>query len=134
MFLYRKGGIRLEKIIYFDYCAVILLLILLLSTISRKMTHGKQNRYFLNLIIVILITALADICAMNLDRLESHCITAKYIFNTLYLFLHTAATPFYVTYLFTLTDVWHRMYKQRFLYALSFVPFLLCSLNTFFSL
>ncbi len=113
----------MNKLVYFDYCAFILVCILLLTTISRKMTRGKQNRHFLLIIGVILITTIADICAITLDKMGSGHVAAKHISHFVYLLVHMATTPCYVVYLFTVTDVWHHMYKRRILPLLVFTPF-----------
>jgi len=75
--------------------------------------------------IVVLIATAADVCAINLDRLGPGHTMAKHIFHTLYLSAHMASAPCFITYLFTLTDVWHHMYKRRFLAFLTFLPFAL---------
>ncbi len=110
------------KIVYFDYCAFIILTILLITTISRKMMHGKQNRCFLYIMVIILITTVADICAINLDRMGAGHVIAKHISHTIYLTAHMLTTPCYISYLLTLTDIWHRMRKHRSLYLLIFSP------------
>lgn len=118
----------MQKIVYFDYCAIIFTCILLLSTISRGMTRGKQNRYFMYLIVLILVTSIADACSINLNLAGPGHVSAKYVAHTVYLWAHMATTPCYVTYLFALTDVWHRIHKQRLLTFLSFTPFIAGSL------
>ncbi len=125
----------MEKIVYFDYCALVLLCVLIITTISRKMTHGKQNRRFLYIMLVIMVTTVADVCAITLDMIGPGHVLAKHISHTVYLLAHAATTPCYIIYLFTLTDVWHRMHGRRFQSMLIFLPFLcaavLMLLNSF---
>ncbi len=110
----------MDKIVYFDYCALLLLIILIVTTISRKMTHGKRNRYFFYIMLMITLTTVADICAINLDRIGPGNVLAKHLSHTVYLLAHTATTPCYIIYLFVLTDVWHRVHGRRFLTGLVF--------------
>ena len=112
----------MDKLVYFDYCAVVIIGILLLSTISRKMTRGKQNQHFLFIIILILITTIADVCAINLDRMGAGNAAAKHIAHTVYLLAHMLTTPCYVTYLFTLSDIWHYIRRRRFVFVSTFLP------------
>lgn len=112
----------MDKLVYFDYCAIVIICILLLSTISRKMTRGKQNQHFLFIIILILITTIADACAINLDRTGAGYVPAKHIAHTAYLLAHMFTTPCYVTYLFTLSDIWHYIYRRRFTFVLTSLP------------
>lgn len=117
----------MDKIIYFDYCAFILLCILLFTTISRKMTHGRQNRRFICLMTVILTATVADICTVTLSRMGPGHIPAKYAAHIVFLMAHSASAPCYAVYLFTVIDIWHKFYKQPFLSALAFVPFICCA-------
>lgn len=112
----------MEKITYFDYCALIILVILLISTIFRKMTKGRLNRYFLAMLIVSMLSVLADIAAINLDKMGVGNISEKYIAHTLYLLFHNLATPLYILYLVAQTDTWHRLSKSRLQKALLFIP------------
>lgn len=112
----------MDKLIYFDYCAVIIICILLLSTISRKMTRGRQNQHFLFMIILILITTMADVCSIALDRTGAGYAAVKHVAHTVYLLTHMFTTPCYVTYLFTLSDIWHYIRRRRFVFVLTFLP------------
>lgn len=112
----------MEKIVYFDYCALLLIIILIISAFSRKMIHGKQNRHFLYLMIMIFITAIADACSIVLGQMGPGYVAAKHISHSIYLITHMVTTPCYVIYLFTVTDVWHRIYSRRRWTILVFLP------------
>ena len=49
------------SIIYFDICAIPLFLIILFISFSRKMTKGNANRLFILLVLVSLLSAVADL-------------------------------------------------------------------------
>lgn len=88
------------------------------------MTRGKQNRFFLYLIVLILVTTVADICSINFGKLGPGHAVGKNIFHTVYLLAHMATTPCYVLYLYSLADIWHRIRQQRLSSFLIFLPFL----------
>ncbi len=46
----------------FNICSVVILIILLFSLFSRKMTKGRSNRLFIWLVIITLVTSISDIC------------------------------------------------------------------------
>lgn len=115
----------MEKIIYFDYCALILLMILLLSTIFRRMTRGRVNYYFLAMLGMSILTVMADIWAIHLDELGPGNIVAKYVAHTLYLLLHNFTPQLYILYLVAQTDTWHRLNRSRFQKLLLYVPIIL---------
>lgn len=110
------------KIIYFDYCALIILIILLISTFFRKMTRGRVNRYFLVMLIISIITVIADIWAIQLDEMGPGNIMAKYIAHTLYLLVHNVTPLFYILYLVAQTDTWHKLNQSRFQKIVLYIP------------
>lgn len=113
----------MSKLVYFDYCAAILLLILLVSTIFRKMTKGRLNRLFLVMVAVSLIAVGADIWAINLDNMGVGNRTGKYITHVMYLFFHGLVPPLYIVYLVAQTDTWHRLYKSVWMKLLLLFPY-----------
>ncbi len=115
----------MEKIIYFDYCALIILTILLISTVFRKMIRGRVNHYFLAMLTISMITVLADIWAIHLDEMGPGNITAKYIAHTLYLLVHNVTPLFYILYLVAQTDTWHKLNQSRFQKLVLCMPMLL---------
>lgn len=110
------------KITYFDYCALIVFIILFVSTFFRRMTKGRKNKCFLAMLVTSIIAVLADIWAVNLDEMGAGGVVAKYVFHTLYLLTHNLLAPLYIIYLVARTDTWHRLSKSRFQKAVIFVP------------
>lgn len=119
----------MERITYFDYCALVIFVILLVSTIFRKMTKGRKNRCFLAMLVSSIIAVLADIWAVNLDEMGAGAIAAKYIFHTIYLLTHNLLAPLYIIYLVARTDTWHRLSRSRFQKVVLFGPLFLIILG-----
>lgn len=113
----------MEKLLYFDYCALIILSILIISSLFRHMLHGKVNRVFFALLVLSFFTTAADIWAVALDNLGSGNILGKQIAHTLYLMLHSFATPSYIIYIVAATDTWHIFKKNRATRLLSLTPY-----------
>ena len=99
----------MEKILYFDYSAAVILVLLVASMWLRKMTKGRQNHYLLTVIGMSLVVVLADICAVQLDNMGMGNVLGKYISHTVYLLLHNWTMPIYILYLISLTDTWHKI-------------------------
>ena len=74
----------MEKILYFDYSAAVILVMLVASMWLRKMTKGRQNYYLLTVIGMSLVVVLADICAVQLDNMGMGNVLGKYISHTVY--------------------------------------------------
>ncbi len=103
----------MEKFIYFDYVAIILLGVLLFSTIFRKMTAGTTNRMFLVILFTTLGATVFDIWAVTLDNIGSVNFTMLYAAHTGYIFFHNLTMPLYVMFIISLTDTWHRFFKSN---------------------
>ena len=104
--------------VYFDVCAFIILLVLVFSVVSRRMTNGAVNRTFLGFILINLVTCVFDIWAIAMDvsqTPEIYAIPLRYISHTFYLFLHNTTALVYYIYIIALTDTWHKLWNIRFL-------------------
>lgn len=110
------------KTLYFDICAMIIYLILLLSIIMRGMTKSKLNRYFVYITIDCIIAAMADLFAIYSDNLQLGNITARYMMHTVYLLTHNFSTPLYLMYIVSLTDTWH-LYRNKLTMFFASLPF-----------
>lgn len=103
----------MEKLVYFDYCALIILVALFVSTIFRGMTKGRVNRMFLVLTMVSIVSCVVDIGAVLLDCCCVGAVGWKYITHTLYLLFHNITTLLYIYYIFALTDTLHKLTESR---------------------
>lgn len=116
----------MNTIIYFDICAVILLVILLFSAFSRKMIQGTTSRCFVILLISTLACGIFDIWAVVLNEQSGFSFlgpAAKYIANSGYFVLHVVTTSFYIIYFISLTDTWHLQINKRWLKLLLIVTY-----------
>lgn len=102
----------MEKIIHFDFCALLLLIFLLVLIIIRKMTTGTSNIVFLTLFGANLAAAVFDIWAITLDKSGSMNNAALYTAHSGYLFFHSLTTPLYVIYIMSLAGTLHRLQKN----------------------
>ena len=72
----------MNSFVYFDYCALIVEALIIVSLIIRKMTRGRVNRWAFMLIVDIVITTIADIAGLTLEAIGPGNIGWKYISNT----------------------------------------------------
>lgn len=112
----------MDKLIHFDICALILLLVLLFSSLARKMTKGLTNRMFLAILATMLASTLFNIWAVLLDNSHNASHILLYISHTGYLFTHNLTTPVYVMYIISLSDTWHKMIKNKLLITMFAAP------------
>ena len=114
---------RMEKLLYFDYAAIAIMLIMLAAIICRKHFYGKVNKSFLFLLLVAMLTAVFDIFAVTLDNAgEGHRIL-KYITHDIYLISRNLSIAVFDFFLVALTDTRHKVYQNTFLKFLMPMPF-----------
>ncbi len=114
----------LFTLVVLNYVALILVVILLASTIFRRMTKGTTNHAFLFILFTILAAVIFDIWALHLDNMSKPPAIAQYTMHLGYLLCHNLTTPAYVVYIISLADVWHKVRKSKIQLALLFVPYM----------
>lgn len=115
----------MTPIIYFDICALILLVVIAFSIIFRKMTNGITNRMFIILVGLVFVDVVFDLWAVSNDLNASNVeisMASRYISHMGYLVIRNITIPAYAIYLVSLTDTWHKLKKGWFLKSLLFVP------------
>lgn len=100
------------KSICFDIAALVLLLVLAASRISRKMTHDRSNRIFLLIMYTAIISTIFDIATVLLDNAQSGHTFVIYVANAGYLITHFLSVPLYLLFVISLTDTWHKLRKN----------------------
>ena len=109
------------KLLYYDYCALFILAILLFSSIFRGLTKGRLNKCFMELLTLSLISVVADILSVLFDVHAGVPLPLKYIVHTIYLVSHNLMPALYVIYIMILTDTDYRMNGHR--RVLFIIPF-----------
>lgn len=115
----------MEKDISLDIAALVLLMILVISRISRKMTHDKSNRIFLITLLVAVVSTLFDIAAVLLDCMPYASLPVLYIAHMGYLVTHNLSAPLYFLLVISLTDTWHKLKKSRVMQMVLVLPLML---------
>ncbi len=100
----------MPRIITFDICSLITLVILLLSIFIRRMTRGTSNILFFILTIVVFISGIFDILRLWLPTVLSINLKSKvfvYIMNYFYFIFRNLSTPIYILFIFSVCGMWH---------------------------
>lgn len=121
------------KLLYFDFCALIVLAILIFTRYVRGLTKGRLNRWFMNLLMVTGICIIADIFSVAFDGNPNIPTFLRYIANSSYIVIHNLSTPFYTIYLMIMTDTDYiiRGYRHLLFVAPFFVITALTLINPF---
>lgn len=111
------------RMISFDVCALILLVFLLFSIISRKMTSGSQGKFLMLVAIVTFVSTAFDLWGLVCDADPNASIQARYISQTGYLLFHNLTSFCFLLYLISLTDRWHKMSHSLLFKLSAIVPY-----------
>lgn len=113
------------KSVSLDIAALILLIILIISRISRKMVHDRSNYIFLVILLAAAASTAFDIASVLLDAAQGVLVPVLYIAHMGYLITHFLSVPLYLLFIISLTDTWHRLGKNRILQAVLVLPLVL---------
>ena len=95
----------MEKLLYFDYAALIVDIVLLFCIILRRMVHGKMNRIFLFVVCTSTFTCAMDIIAVQYDNSGMYYLTEKMIFHSAYLTMRAFTSFFLLNYIIALISL-----------------------------
>ncbi len=115
----------MEKLLYFDYAALIVDIVLLFCIILRRMVHGKMNRIFLFVVCTSTFTCAMDIIAVQYDNSGMYYLTEKMIFHSAYLTMRAFTSFFLLNYIIALTDTWFRFEKSMIKRTAIYLPVLI---------
>ena len=107
--------IQMPRIITFDICSVITLIILLSSFFIRKMTRGRSNVLFMILAITVFLSGIFDILRLYLPLHSTPSRTIQvelYVINYLYYITRNLSTPFYILFIYSVCGMWHDFNKD----------------------
>ena len=122
----------MERVLYFDIAAIVIMLILFASIFLHKMTKGRINRSFIYGIICCLLAAVFDVCCEMYGiwipvRKENTFLRSLFFYG--YFIFRNLTGAVYVAYLISLTDSWHTLSKSLWLRCSFIVPYSLALLT-----
>lgn len=110
------------RMVYFDWCALIVLLLMAGSIVIRRMTKGKLNRLFLCLIAIAIVMSIFEIGSVHMEEHQVHSKMLEYAAHNVYLILRVYMLGIYNFYLVELTDNWHKAGKSPLFRMLMVIP------------
>lgn len=110
------------KIIYFNIAACAVLIMLIVSAFFKRIGTSNGNRAFIVLLVEVLLTTLFDMGAVYLDNLGAGNVGLKYFCHSGYLICHTFTAVFYLIYLISLTETWHKLLNRKGILTVMLLP------------
>lgn len=118
----RQEGAVMGKSISFDMAALILLVVLVISRASSKMTHDRSNRIFLVIILAATASTLFDIASVTFDTKHINNLPLLYTAHAGYLITHVLTVPLCLLFIISMTDTWHKLHNNNWLKILMLAP------------
>ena len=115
----------MTKLLYFDYAALIMDIVLLFCILLRRMVNGKMNRIFLFVVCTATLTCALDILAVQYDNTGMYYYTEKMIFHSAYLMMRAFTSVILLNYIIALTDTWFKFEKSMVKRTAIYLPVLI---------
>lgn len=118
----------------FDICALIVLIILAISIITRKLYIGRSNRLFCAMMAFIFITTVTDILAGlygSVIPVSSNNVSMRSFLNYVYFIARNLTPVAYIFYVISYIGVWHIYVRDRKMFIIFLSPAVLSLLLIF---
>lgn len=118
----------LDRIIYFDICAVIILIIIFLSMMIRKMTKGTSNIFFLIVLVVCIFTAFIDLwCTLysSVLPMTQKNLCLRYIIHCLYFIFRNFSMFAFVAYIISVSGSWFLFKENKIQIVILVTPYII---------
>ena len=113
-----------ERIFYLDIAALVILVIALISQLTRRMTKGTANHLFLILVSVTLLSCSLEIWADALDNLCVPDLMLRRFAHSVQMIVYNTTTPCFLLYVLSLTSVWYKLPRQKSMWITLAVPYI----------
>lgn len=103
-------------ILYYDVCAFIILILVIMSCVLKKMFHGRTNGLFYLLLLVIMTATIADFGAGYMKNFGEPGVSNRnvtYLWHYLYFAAHNALLPVYLPFIYSNIGIWHEFEKTK---------------------
>ncbi len=106
----------MQKILYFDYVALPIFLIILYATIARKMTKGLANKLFIYQLIASVLSCVCDLgmeVYKNRYPVSDPGMVRITLFSYGYFLVHNAMTVLYFLFIYAITRTWYILRTRK---------------------
>lgn len=103
----------MTKLIHLDIAALLILVIILISQFTRRMSKGTTNHFFIALVIMTILSGADDIWAVVLDNAGSLNLGLRTAAHTLYLLAYNTISPLFLMYVISLTNTWEKIASNK---------------------
>ncbi|MBR4718747.1 MAG: EAL domain-containing protein [Lachnospiraceae bacterium] len=103
-------------ILYYDVCAFIVLILVVMSCVLKKMFHGRTNGLFYLVLLVMAVATMADFATAYMQNFSEPNETNRsieYMWHYIYFASHNAILPVYLPFVYSNIGMWHEFEKNK---------------------
>ncbi len=103
-------------ILYYDVCAIIIFLLVIISCMLKRMFHGRTNVLFYVLISAMMIATVADFGGAYIENYAAHNETNRVLESLcqyFYFGTHNLLLPIYLPFVYSNIGMWHEFRRNR---------------------
>lgn len=113
-----------DKIIHLDIASLFILILILISLYTRRMSKGTTNHFFIALVIFALISGAVDIWAVSLDNAGFTNLALRTAAHSIFLLIYNAISPLFLMYVISLTNTWEKVTSNKIALCALLLPYL----------
>ena len=113
-----------DKIIHLDIASLFILILILISLYTRRMSKGTTNHFFIALVIFALISGAVDIWAVLLDNADFANLALRTAAHSIFLLIYNAISPLFLMYVISLTNTWEKVTSNKIALCALLLPYL----------
>lgn len=111
-------------VFHYDISAIVIFLVLIITMIYKKMTHGTENKVFLIFLMVGVLSAILSLSTVIRGEYPSEGdIPFMYLMNTAYFIVRNFTGVIYMLYIIAITDTWHKWKYHKGLTLILVIPY-----------
>lgn len=112
----------MNTILYYDYCAFFLIVVIGIYIIRRNRLRTERNRISRILLDVLYIATSLDIIRLNLDIYAPSLIRLRFALHSVFFFFQIMIALAFILYIVSITETWHVLRRHLALNMLTVVP------------
>ena len=128
---------EMNKVLYYDFCAIVILTIIMVSNFTRGYVKGRTNKFFSWIVVMSLVTAVSDFFSgYGTDYFTGTDfeIRIMYVLSYIYFFVHSNIAVVYALYCFNSMGIWHKCIKNKLIFFALLIPTAIVNLSIFISI
>ena len=127
----------LNRLVDFDLCAIIILIVVLFTLLFRRILNTGRDRHMVGIVLIMLLTTVLDFVAELFGPVIPAVPENYWIRNFVcysYFFLRNLHAPVYLLYIVRTSETWHMLTTRKAPIIIGMIPFAVATITLFSNL